>query len=163
MYSRPNDKAGRDVRVPHNYGGSIFSSQNSPTRAVPVRDDSYQRRQTPIPRSPLHSECKEPLRHTEEIIEEQQQPPNLEESDVRADIEQSCNECEGCDKCEECDRTEKQERHQDDCEKKPLSILSPIGALGGEELLIIALALIIFQSGKEPELALLLLALLFIN
>ena len=45
----------------------------------------------------------------------------------------------------------------------PTSIFSPIGALGTEELLLIALALIIFQSGKEPELALLLLALLFIN
>ena len=37
------------------------------------------------------------------------------------------------------------------------------GGLGAEELLILALALIIFQGGKENELALLLLALLFIK
>lgn len=43
------------------------------------------------------------------------------------------------------------------------SLLSPLGSLGTEELLLIALALIIFQSGKEPQLALILLALLFIN
>lgn len=43
------------------------------------------------------------------------------------------------------------------------SLLSPLGSLGTEELLLIALALIIFQSGKEPQLALILLALLFIS
>ena len=43
------------------------------------------------------------------------------------------------------------------------SILSPLGALGSEELLLIAIALIIFQSDKQPDLALILLALLFIN
>jgi hypothetical protein len=45
----------------------------------------------------------------------------------------------------------------------PVSLFSPLGALGTEEILLIALALIIFQSGKEPELALILLALLFIS
>lgn len=48
-------------------------------------------------------------------------------------------------------------------ETKKIPILSPFGELGTEEILLIALALIIFQSGKEPELALILLALLFIN
>ncbi len=43
------------------------------------------------------------------------------------------------------------------------SLFSPFGSLGTEELLLIALALIVFQGGKEPELALILLALLFIN
>ncbi len=47
--------------------------------------------------------------------------------------------------------------------KRQSSILSPFGALGTEELLLIALALIVFQGGNEPELALILLALLFIN
>ncbi len=45
---------------------------------------------------------------------------------------------------------------------KSTSLFSPFGALGSEELLLIALALIVFQGGKEPELALILLALLFI-
>lgn len=42
-------------------------------------------------------------------------------------------------------------------------ILSPEGSFEAEELLLLALALIIFQGGKENELALLLLALLFIK
>ena len=42
-------------------------------------------------------------------------------------------------------------------------ILSPEGSFEAEDLLILALALIIFQGGKENELALLLLALLFIK
>ena len=46
--------------------------------------------------------------------------------------------------------------------KSGSSLLSPIGALGTEEILLIALALIIFQNGKDPDLALILLALLFI-
>lgn len=48
-------------------------------------------------------------------------------------------------------------------EAKRLPAVSPLGELGTEEILLIALALIIFQSGKEPELALILLALLFIS
>ncbi len=47
--------------------------------------------------------------------------------------------------------------------QKNTSLLAPLGSLGTEELLLIALALIVFQGGKEPELALILLALLFIN
>ena len=43
------------------------------------------------------------------------------------------------------------------------SIFSSEGGLSAEELLILALALIVFQGGKENELALLLLALLFIK
>lgn len=43
------------------------------------------------------------------------------------------------------------------------AVLSPLSSIGTEELLLIALALIVFQGGKEPELALLLLALLFIS
>ncbi len=48
-------------------------------------------------------------------------------------------------------------------ESKSNSLLSSFGSLGSEELLLIALALIVFQGGKEPELALILLALLFIT
>ena len=48
-------------------------------------------------------------------------------------------------------------------EKATASFTSPIGELGTEELLLIALALIIFQSGKESQLSLILLALLFVQ
>ncbi len=67
-------------------------------------------------------------------------------------------ECE-CKKCTDCEG-------QGECSPEPSrggSLLSPLGSLGTEELLLIALALIVFQGGKEPELALILLALLFIN
>ncbi len=47
--------------------------------------------------------------------------------------------------------------------KEKRAVLSPLGNLGTEELLLLALALIIFQGGKEPDLALILLALLFIT
>ena len=47
--------------------------------------------------------------------------------------------------------------------KEKKSLLSPLGNLGTEELLLLALALIIFQGGKEPDLALILIALLFIT
>lgn len=47
--------------------------------------------------------------------------------------------------------------------KEKRSVLSPLGNLGTEELLLLALALIIFQGGKEPDLALILIALLFIT
>ena len=47
--------------------------------------------------------------------------------------------------------------------KEKRSLLSPLGNLGTEELLLLALALIIFQGGKEPDLALILIALLFIT
>ena len=80
--------------------------------------------------------------------------------------------CENCPKVnaekeemEEMGATEQKDRA--DAPKKAEgaenSLFSPLGALGSEEILLIALALIIFQSGKEPELALILLALLFIN
>ena len=44
----------------------------------------------------------------------------------------------------------------------PNSLLSPLGSLGTEEMLLICLALIVFQSGDAPDLALILLALLFV-
>lgn len=53
-----------------------------------------------------------------------------------------------------------QRKTPDEPTKSPLS---PLSSIGTEELLLIALALIVFQGGKEPELALLLLALLFIS
>ncbi len=109
MYSRPPRQ---DLRVPHNYSGSIFDSR--PTPATPVEDLTTKHRPAPI------------------------QPPE--------------QECAAESTAEEI------------CEKKAdAPILSAFGDLGSEELLLIALALIIFQGGKDPQLGLILLALLFIN
>lgn len=73
--------------------------------------------------------------------------------------EEACEVCEIPQKCEKC---ELKKNHP---EKKSIlgGILSPEGSFDAEELLILALALIVFQGGKENELALLLLALLFIK
>lgn len=164
MYSRPNDPRSRDVRIPHNYGGSIFGSQDTPTRAIPVRDNSAQGRPQQAP--------SRPARPSHEMQNTPDLPKHEPEPEYREGPAEDIPQCEGCERCDKCelsekqekdDKCEKNERNEKDQDKKPFSILSPIGALGTEELLLIALALIIFQSGKEPELALLLLALLFIN
>ena len=164
MYSRPNDPRSRDVRIPHNYGGSIFGSQDTPTRAVPVRDNNTQGRPQHAPSRPPRPSYET---HNTSTLPERQPEPEYRQYPTE-DISK-CEDCDRCDKCElneeheKSDKCEKNEKNEGDNDKKPFSILSPIGALGTEELLLIALALIIFQSGKEPELALLLLALLFIN
>ena len=61
------------------------------------------------------------------------------------------------------DDDEQKNHEETEHKEKKAPILSPFGELGTEELLLIALALIVFGSGKEPDLALILLALLFIN
>ena len=69
----------------------------------------------------------------------------------------------------ETEDTRKEDREEEAPEavavtaKEKNSVLSPLGNLGTEELLLLALALIIFQGGKEPDLALILIALLFIT
>ena len=127
MYSRPPNK---DLRVPHNYGGSIFD-RRAP-QSTPVQDLTRKRQN-----SSLHSQehTSDDLSYPDDpIIDSNEAPIEKQETNV-------------------CQTVEKQDG----------SILSPFGALGTEELLLISLALIIFQSEKEPELALILLALLFIN
>ena len=119
MYSRSSAK---NLRVPHNYGGSTFSSHGT----TPVEDLTRKR-----PPSPHVAEYQA---HFEDI------PKNSEKQD-------SISLPEDC--------------PQPKSHATP--VLSPLGELGTEELLLIALALIIFQSGKEPQLALILLALLFVQ
>ena len=141
MYSRQNDR-NRDIRIPRNYNGNvIFSDPRSdiPTKQHVPKDQPFRRRYADYP---------------EESDRERQA-----QTDAFADIEDERELKEAQDIAEENNNAALDEAQ----EAKPVSILSPIGALGTEELLLIALALIIFQGGKEPELALLLLALLFIN
>lgn len=142
MYSRQNDR-NRDIRIPRNYNGNvIFSAPSSdiPTKQHVPKDQPIRRRYADYP---------------EQNDRERQAP---------IDAPQGIEEARG-DTASIGDIREETESADIDVARdtKPASILSPIGALGTEELLLIALALIIFQGGKEPELALLLLALLFIN
>ena len=124
MYSRPPN---RDSRIPPNYGGSIFSRNNTVT---PVENLTHRR--TPPP-PPI-----------------QEEPPTAVEEMHDIPIYNT-------------EQTEEPAKEVYAATEEKRSLLSPLGHLGTEELLLLALALIIFQDGKEPELALILLALLFIN
>ena len=117
MYSR---SSGRDLRVPHNYGGSAFGIRGS----TPVED--LTRRRPPYPTLEASAE---------EYDGRETQGAEAARPQQTADV--------------------KSEKH--------LPTFSPIGEIGAEELLLIALALLIFQNGKEPQLALILLALLFVQ
>lgn len=133
MYSRQNDRS-RDMRIPRNYSGNVIFS--APTEDIPTKQ---------------HAPKDQAIRRRQGAVAE---APELIAEAPR----------EFSDTHEPSDATQESATpEKSGLDSAPASLLSPIGALGTEELLIIALALIIFQGGKEPELALLLLALLFIN
>ena len=148
MYSRQSN---RDFRIPVNYGGSVFD-RKSASMSTPVEDLTVKR-------------------HTERASRIYPLPPQ-EYASPEPECEQAPEneECCECCECSECERRceEKDDREQSDkreiaAQSKKGSLLSPIGELGTEEILLIALALIIFQGGNDPELSLILLALLFIS
>lgn len=131
MYSRQD----RELRVPHNYGGSIFSSGAQPPTPV---EDRTRKFPPPPPRAKRNSEAAEEYGvHTPSVTEDMEACADREEQ-LEYNGEQKPTE-------------------------KPVFAphRSPLSDIGTEEILIIALALIIFGNGKEPELALILLALLF--
>ena len=184
MYSRSNsnDPRNRETRIPPNYGGSAFAQRETPVRATPSRN-IMSRHNAERDIQPSRDD-----RYRTSNAYESNEKYEDERYGLR---EEDCERCERCENCpenlsereadhpERADRDDrensedhrqkhdikedKEDKNDKKDESKPFSILSPIGALGTEELLLIALALIIFQSGNEPELALILLALLFIN
>ena len=136
MYSRQD----RSIRVPHNYGGSIFSGEQPPT---PVEDRTRKSPSVP-PRTQHRQEYKE----REEQYEQMECKDQAEQTECAECAHECAHECE-------CEHNGKPEA----CQKPPIHSL--LAELGTEEILLIALALIVFGNGKEPELALILLALLF--
>ncbi len=123
MYSRPQRQ---DLRVPHNYSGSIFDSRS--TTPTPVEDLTHRR-----------------------------PPSEVQENDTeKQPIEEKLGYALP-------EKNEGEASHRDTSPDKPAPLLSAFGSLGSEEILLIILALIVFQGGKDPELGLILLALLFIN
>ena len=141
MYSRQNDR-NRDLRIPRNYSGNVIFSD--PTSDDPIKQHT--------PRDlPLRKRYAESVEKSRDFSEQEENINKTEDQVAEIDSEIEFSTAEGI------------ENEIEDQKSKPASLLSPIGALGSEELLLIALALIIFQGGKEPEIALLLLALLFIN
>ena len=141
MYSRQNDR-NRDLRIPRNYSGNVIFSD--PTSDDPIKQHT--------PRDlPLRKRYAESVEKSRDFSEQEENINKTEDQVAEIDSEIEFSTAEDI------------ENEIEDQKSKPASLLSPIGALGSEELLLIALALIIFQGGKEPEIALLLLALLFIN
>lgn len=134
MYSRPPN---RDIRIPLNYGGSIFERNTS----TPVQDLTRRRPSPQTPQAPPLTDFS-PTPSQEETLQSA-----LDNSEQSYDNE---------------DNAPTEQENSSSNKKSGSSLLSPIGALGTEEILLIALALIIFQNGKDPDLALILLALLFI-
>lgn len=131
MYSRSHN---RDIRLPPNYGGSMFNS--SRRDLTPVKDLTRKAPQSA------------PVREEPPVIVEEL-PPEIEETVEEAPLRE--------------ENIQEEAAPVSATVKEKSSLLSPLGNLGSEELLLLALALIIFQGGKEPDLALILLALLFIN
>ena len=137
MYSRQPD---RGIRVPPNYSGNIF--RESIATPTPVEDHTRKQHQATEPDGTAT--------YTEELSEEVRSEDNMYTQPDNSEIQK--------------DEVDDNNRHDaKNIKEKRAPILSPFGELGTEELLLIALALIIFGSGKEPDLALILLALLFIN
>lgn len=125
----------RSIRIPHNYGGNIFrESAQTPT---PVEDRTRRRPNT-------FGQAANGYSATDSLGAENGEKTVYEAAETEKDGD-----------------TEAPQITEEVNAGAP--ILSPFGVLGTEEILLIALALIIFQGGKEPEPALMLLALLFIN
>lgn len=141
MYSRPNRS--KDLRVPLNYGGSAF-----------MRTPSF----------PSAAEDPPPKEHIGRQYDTRSQkklPPQMENTDIE-EIEKNEDIVPHKDTCEHCEQC-KDMKYEVPKEEKRSSLFPAINSISSEDLLLIALALMIFQGEKEPELALILLALLFIK
>lgn len=148
MYWRQNDKA-RELRVPRNYSGNVIFSP--PSADIPTKQHAP--RDLP-PRGRERAEAK----RTQEQAQEEYAPPT--ELDGAELIHETCEDCA---EASGTLRESGEAPRADGAVGGKSTSLLPLGAVATEDLLLIALALIILQGGKEPELALLLLALLFIN
>ena len=138
-----------DIQIPLGYRGNAFPPPQSPQKAQP-RDSMPQSH----PEMPKMSETA-----FEKLREFPAMPVYKDSTEEHySESNESVAVCESSDRCELCDKNDPSQK------RSGLgSILSPEGSLDAEELLILAIALIVFQGGKENELALLLIALLFIK
>ena len=138
-FKAPDSRARADIQIPVGYKGNAFAPPpSSPTPS------SYTRTRSSPEGSKISATALERLSHSE--------PPKPPQALAPTEARDEVTACEICDKKEPAAK-----------EAGLGGILSPTGSLDAEELLILALALIIFQGGKENELALLLIALLFIK
>ena len=138
----PDNRPRGDIQIPLGYRGNAFSPPTSAHKP-----------QSP-PTKPVANADRPKISETafEKIRELPAPPPDIPQEPDVTEVSEPIDRCDLCEKNELAPK------------KSGLgSILSPDGSLDAEELLILALALIVFQGGKENELALLLLALLFIK
>ena len=155
MYSKLTNEKG-DISLPPNYGGSVFGRRESPPRFIPPQGMAARRPAREYAPPAVVSEIRAKTDET-----------NCDTSKGDT-IEESYNDRPYSDAYapQQCDQDESTHRETkkdaDECEKKH-PLFPSLSSIGTEELLLIAIALMIFQGGKEPDLALILLALLFIN
>ncbi len=140
MYSRQGDGRG-EIALPPNYSGNAFRQRRANVHLTPERR----------PQSPSYGKDRREAREREQLPSQPQQ--RFDEAQGIPLEETQINE----------KAAKESEEKTAEVSALPQSLLSPLGSLGTEEILLLALALIIFQSGKDPELALILLALLFVN
>ena len=139
-FKAPDSRARADIQIPVGYKGNAFAPPpSSPTPS------SYTRTHSSPEGAKISATALERLSQLSE-------PPKPPQALAPTEAHEEVAACEICEKKEPAAK-----------ESALGGILSPAGSLDAEELLILALALIIFQGGKENELALLLIALLFIK
>ena len=162
MYSKmTNDK--NEIELPPNYGGSVFGRRESAPRFIPPQGMTARRpTREYAPPAVLSEHHKAPeyedLKSGEKPVQEVKYDIPCCEATSQEHNGQYNNECDSdCEKCPHKPESEKRKNEK----KAPL--FPSLSSIGTEELLLIAIALMVFQGGKEPDLALILLALLFIN
>ena len=132
----PNSKGNRNINIPYNYGGNAFRSENVPETKI---------HRAPPPLS-VHNEAEktifEDAKEVSESIMEEYDTVDTNDKEVSAASKQSNDISKTCD----------------------YGVFGKLfGGIGSEELLLIALLLLISQGEKNDELSLMLLLLLFIK
>ncbi len=173
MYSRQKDDS--QINVPPNYSGNTFRPRRANVHITPERGAAPPRQRTDRREAMQPPSARSPIFEVKDVtdVTDTSEAVNEEQSEVAAEWSESVpkwqqNASKKSENAHNRDESGAEWNKGDaNAEKKDgalsaPSLLSPLGSLGSEELLLIALALIIFQSGKDPDLALILLALLFI-
>ncbi|MBO5883453.1 MAG: hypothetical protein J6Q78_03505 [Clostridia bacterium] len=135
----PNSKGNRNINIPYNYGGNAFRRESTPETKIhraPPPPISVQREQD----KPIFEEAEESI----EPVGEEHESFDTDDKDISTvSVSKPTN---------------------DISKKNDLGVFGKLlGGIGSEELLLIALLLLISQGEKNDELSLMLLLLLFIK
>ena len=137
----PNSKGGRSINIPYNYGGNAFRSESAPETKIHKAAHQQHSAPTKHPRDTFDAE------ESEDIISEPFEKEYLDDeaADTQSVSALPCAE-HGADKRNELG-----------------SLGKLLGGIGSEELLLLAILLMISQGEKNDDLSLMLLLLLFIK